>query len=133
MRVSFFAIVLISTILISQPLSAFNQGFLKNTVSSYLSQSDKQLFQQALQQALTEVEDGQSRQWHNPENDHNGTIRVNRSAVDTPEGYLKCRQAVIQNNLNKTAGQENKFTFCLPENKIIESADQETPKWRLLQ
>ena len=76
------------TVLLISSATAQNISFLSKGPIAYLSDDEKVMLSEALNQALENSSDGESVTWNNPESGHNGRIEI----LDTHEDYgTTCR------------------------------------------
>ncbi len=81
-------IILTITALLSSAATAQNIGFLSKGPIAYLSDEERTLLSETLNQALENAADGESVTWENPKSGHNGRIEI----LDTHEDYdTTCR------------------------------------------
>ena len=85
------AVLLVS--LACTPLAAQNVMFLDRSPITYLTEADKQILGQSLEQALQEARDGDVVEWHNPDTGHHGSFRI----LDTHKDFgTVCRNVLIR-------------------------------------
>jgi surface antigen len=76
------------TVLLTSSATAQNIGFLSKGPIAYLSDDEKVMLSETLNQALENGSDGESVTWNNPKSGHNGRIEL----LDTHEDYgTTCR------------------------------------------
>jgi len=97
--------------LLTSTALAQNIGFLNKGPIAYLSEAEKAMLSEALNQALENSADGESVTWENPATGHNGLIKI----IDTHEDYgTTCRTLRAHTNAGGREGG-GIYRLCLSE------------------
>lgn len=106
MRVS---LVVAGMILFSSlPVSAINWNFLEYSPSNYFKESDWLMMRQAGREALESADNGETRNWSNPETGAAGRVKP----LNTYEAKgMTCRYTEIFNSVKHAQGT-SRFDFC---------------------
>ena len=85
-----------------------NLGFLRDAPAGFFTQRDKELFDEAVRQALDTAPDGEERTWSNGNTGSGGRLTV-IATLDTAQG--RCRQLRFANRANGRSG-EGTLLYC---------------------
>jgi surface antigen len=113
-------ILALCTLAVPTPSYAQGYAFLKYAPERYFQDSDWQLMQEAVQEALDTRADGESVQWANQATGCSGTVTALK-AVPSESGK-DCRSARIANRAPK-ATSESEHRFCRDEGGDWKVAD----------
>lgn len=98
----------ICLVCLSAPLHASNLFFAKDMPVSQMTDSDIEIMSAAIDETLSDVDDGAARHWKNPETDAGGTLTP---LSTSEENGLLCRRLEIANQA-KGKSARSVHQFC---------------------